>query len=30
MRSREFGRYLDAEYANTKAIMGELGLVKQQ
>ncbi|HEY4302163.1 MAG TPA: tripartite tricarboxylate transporter substrate binding protein [Candidatus Didemnitutus sp.] len=29
LRSREFGRYLDAEYANTKAIMGELGLVKQ-
>jgi len=28
MKSREFGRYLDAEYASTKAIMTELGLIK--
>jgi len=29
LKSREFGRYLDAEYASTKAIMAELGIIKQ-
>jgi putative tricarboxylic transport membrane protein len=28
LRSREFGRYLDAEYAITRSVMGELGLLK--
>jgi putative tricarboxylic transport membrane protein len=28
MRSREFGRYLETEYASMRAIMSELGLVK--
>lgn len=28
MRSREFARYLDAEYAVARAIMSELGLIK--
>ena len=28
LRSREFGRYLDAEYATTRAVMTDLGLIK--
>jgi putative tricarboxylic transport membrane protein len=28
MRSREFARYLDTEYAAIRAIMSELGLIK--
>jgi putative tricarboxylic transport membrane protein len=28
MRSREFARYLEAEYASARAIMSELGLIK--
>jgi putative tricarboxylic transport membrane protein len=28
MRSRDFGRYLDAEYAVTRSVMSDLGLVK--
>ncbi len=30
LRSREFGRYLDAEYAVTRAVMTDLGIIKQQ
>ena len=30
LKSREFGKYLQAEYAATRAIMSELGLVKTQ
>jgi putative tricarboxylic transport membrane protein len=30
MRSRDFAKYLEAEYAATRAIMAELGLAKQQ
>jgi tripartite-type tricarboxylate transporter receptor subunit TctC len=29
MRSREFAKYLETEYAATRAIMSELGLAKQ-
>jgi len=28
LRSREFGRYLDAEYASTRAVMSDLGIIK--
>lgn len=28
LQSRDFGRYLDAEYVNTRAVMSDLGLVK--
>ena len=28
LRSREFARYLDSEYAVIRAIMSELGLIK--
>ena len=30
LRSREFGKYLQGEYAATRAIMSDLGLVKTQ
>jgi tripartite-type tricarboxylate transporter receptor subunit TctC len=29
MRSREFGQYLDREYANTRGVMTDLGIIKQ-
>ena len=29
LRSGEFGQYLDREYANTKAVMTDLGIIKQ-
>ena len=28
LRSREFGKYLDAEYQSTRAVMADLGLAK--